>query len=87
MWIRALVQSLSQSICVFSNFLNCGRERDVRNSFDNPSHRCGAPKPKAPSPTLFWADGWCNVSSLAPRKQLFKPRGASSSAKYTGAKP
>ena len=44
-------------------------------------------KPNAPSPTFFWAMGWCNANVLAPRRQLFKPRGASSSARYTGAKP
>ena len=81
---QSAVQSLSQNICVFSNFLNCGREPDARSSFCNPFHRSGAPKPNAPSPTLVWAMGWCNVNALAPRRQLFKPRGAISSAMYTG---
>ena len=83
---QSAVQSLSQNICVFSNFLNCGREPDARSSFGNPFHRWGATKPNAPSPTFFWAMGWCNVNVLAPRRQLFKPLGASSSARYTGAK-
>ena len=75
---QSSVQSLSQNICVFSNFLNCGREPDARSSFGNPFHRWGASKPNAPSPTFFWAMGWCNVNALAPRRQLFKPRGANS---------
>ena len=76
----------SKHMCLYQH-LNYGREPDARSSSGNPVHRWGAPKPNAPSPTFFWAIGWCNVSVLAPRRQLFKPRGASSSARYTGAKP
>ena len=44
-------------------------------------------KQRHPHQLFFWAIGWCNAGVLAPRKQLFEPRGASSSVRYTGAKP